>query len=136
MDLLSADVGHGAGTGSMDLDYRLEMRGSTPDQLAASATGDGMFSWRNGVLENTPAPTEVSFALWSGRFVLQNQHIALRNTRMNSSSGIQQVSGEIAFGKPWELTFSNADYGDVAASGRLAAPVISKQSSGIAEARR
>ncbi|PYX97751.1 MAG: hypothetical protein DMG63_13645 [Acidobacteria bacterium] len=129
------------GTGSLDIDYRLAMNGRTMDELTSSASGSGGFTWRNGEIRSLhfddlhdPALT---FALWTGRFIVEKQRVALQNTRMTSASGMRrEVVGQISFKNEWNLRFVRADGSGFVASGKITDPSISSDIPKLAEARQ
>jgi hypothetical protein len=112
------------GMGTFDLDYRIAMHGKSPDQLAASATGSGTFSWHNGTLTAehpaTDSATPIHFGNWSGRFTIDKERVMLLDSKMDSASGMQDVSGEISFNRQWNLKFVHANGNGIVASGRMA----------------
>ena len=127
------------GLGSLDLDYRLTMKGQTVDELATSASGSGGFSWHNGEIRNLRSEREdstaLNFSLWAGHFIVEKERIALQNTRMISSSGSREVSGQISFNREWNLKFVRANGSGFIASGTINHPVISSEPGKLAEAR-
>jgi hypothetical protein len=127
------------GKGTFDLQYRLTMEGRSDDELASSATGSGLFAWKNGVIEKVHSDgadaAALSFSSWSGRFTLDKRNLKLENTKMTSTTGVRQVSGEISFSREWNLRFVRANGSGFAATGSLANPVISNEPAKLAEAR-
>jgi hypothetical protein len=128
MDTMRATLGEKTATGTLDLDYRLGMSGSNFSQLMASAEGSGTFSWHNGSMQtvNSEAerPVSVRFGSWSGRFTVEKQQIALRNTKMDSPFGMQEVTGEISFNQPWNLKFIHSNGMGLADTGAIANRIL------------
>lgn len=127
------------GMGIFDLDYRIAMRGDRPDQLRSSASGSGNFTWSNGTFAKTYPPAEsttIHFGNWSGRFTIEKERVTVLDSRMDSSSGLQEVSGEILFNRQWNLRFVRANATGVVASGRVANSMAPNPSSNTTEARR
>jgi hypothetical protein len=126
MDLIRAALDDQEGNGVLDLSYQLSMSGSSLDQLTASVQGSGSFSWRNGVIQaantDVDVPDNLRFAVWSGRFAVDKQHVALQNTKMDSLSGTQQVSGEISFDDRWKLKLQRTNASGLVATGSTSTP--------------
>lgn len=135
----NAKVAEPVGAGSVDLDYRLTMYGRTGDELASSARGSGVFTWRNGdirsLLSSDEHDSTLIFANWSGRFTIEKQRITLQSTRMTSTSGVREVIGQISFGNEWNLKFVRADGSKFIATSKSANLNISGDSPKLAEAR-
>ena len=125
------------GLGSLDLDYRLTMRGRTREELASSASGSGAFNWHQGEIRSlrSDAGDTLNFSAWSGRFTVEKQRIALQNTRMTSTSGVRSVSGQVSFDREWNLKFIRTNGTGFIASGTITNPVISAEPAKLAEAR-
>jgi hypothetical protein len=140
MDQVSAALDESTGVGNMDLDYRLNMIGANADQLSASATGSGVFNWRNGAVrslnsEDTQTPA-FSFAAWSGRFIIAQRHVSLQGTRMiTSTEGVREVNGDLSFNRKWNLKFVHENGSGFVAGGNIASPAISTEAAKVAEAR-
>jgi len=125
--------------GNVDMDYRLTMVGQTFDELAASTSGSGAFTWHNGEIrtlhsDGASTPT-LSFSAWTGHFTVENRRIALQNTRMSSTSGVRDVSGQVSFNREWNLKFVRANGSGFIASGTVTHPTISSEPAKLAEAR-
>jgi hypothetical protein len=127
------------GTGVFDLQYRLGMSGADLEQLASSAHGSGIFTWKNGMIQalqsNDLQTPPLSFSNWSGQFTIDKQRILLENTKMASTTGVRQVSGDISFNREWNLKFLRADGSGFVATGNIANPVITSEPAKLAEAR-
>lgn len=127
------------GTGNFDLQYRLTMNGRDLEQLATSAEGSGAFSWKNGLIETIPSDsthlTALSFNNWSGHFTIEKRRISLDGTKMVSTSGVREVSGEVSFAREWNLRFLRANGSSFVATGNITNPVISYEPAKLAEAR-
>lgn len=140
MYLVRAALDEHPGTGTIDLDYRLAMNGSSLDQLAATVAGSGSFSWRDGLIQtvnpDADEPVDLSFGLWTGQFTFEKQRITLQNTRMDSPSGMQEVSGEISFDRPWNLRLLRTVGNGFVAADTAANPPASHQKTSVAEAQR
>ena len=138
MDLIRAALDEQEGGGVLDLSYQLSMSGSSLDQLAASAQGSGSFSWRNGVIQTTNShldgPDNLRFAVWSGRFAVDKEHVALQNTKMDSLSGTQELSGEISFDDRWKLKLQRANAGGLIATGTTSTPNGLTQKANLSQA--
>jgi hypothetical protein len=140
MDRVSAALDEPIGSGSMDLDYRLNMIGANADQLTASATGSGVFNWRNGAVrplssEDGQTPP-FSFTAWSGRFVIAKRQVSLQGTRMmTSTQGVREVNGDLSFNRKWNLKFVHANGSGFVADGNIPSPAISPEAAKVAEAR-
>jgi len=140
MGLVRAAFDDQAGSGILDLDYRVGMAGNSLDELASSATGTGLFSWHNGTIEtlspDADVPVPVRFGNWSGHFTIDKKNISLQNSKMDSSSGAQVVTGDITFSRQWNLKFMQTDgIGALDKSG-IENPVVLNRPSGLPEARR
>ena len=140
MDTLHATLGEKSATGTLDLDYRLAMSGSNFLQIMASAEGSGAFSWHNGSIQNVKSDdgtrVNVHFGSWSGHFTVEKQQIALSSTKMDSSSGVQEVTGEISFNQPWNLKFIHSNGMGLADSSAIANPVLWNAKTTATEAPR
>lgn len=94
-------------TGYVDLSYRLSMSGNNADALSSSLAGWGNFSWHNGSIQTFAADrgnsSVLTFGQWSGEFALGKQRVTLESTKMVSTSGIREVSGEIALNRELNL---------------------------------
>jgi hypothetical protein len=140
MDQVSAALDEPMGSGNMDLDYRLNMDGANADQLAASATGSGVFNWRNGAVRSVDSKNAqalaFSFAAWSGRFTIANSHVSLQGTKMMiPTQGVREVNGDLSFNRKWNLKFVRENSSGFVANGNLASPAISNEAAKVAEAR-
>lgn len=139
MERMDDTLDQQVGTGLFDLDYRLTMSGISLDQLAASASGSGQFAWHDGTMPTVRAEGEHSpplgFSAWTGHFTLAQERIALENTKMTSTSGVREVSGEISFSRQWNLKFVRANGSGFVASGSLGNPTILYEPAKLAEAR-
>lgn len=127
------------GTGTVDLNYQLAMSGASSERFASSLNGSGDFVWHNGEIHGVHSDGEqnpsLSFSAWSGRFTVERRRIALRDTKMNSTSGVREVSGEVSFNREWNLTFARPNgNGFVATS--IGKPIITNEPAKVAEARR
>src|SRR4051812_1351883 len=136
---LDVMLGETLGSGSFDLDYRLAMSGLNANQLASSTTGTGLFAWRNGELRAVHSEGEhsspLAFSSWTGRFTIDKQRIALQNSKMTSTSGVREVSGEISFNREWNLKFLRANGSGFIATGTVNNPVVASEPAKLAEAR-
>ncbi|HEX4664211.1 MAG TPA: AsmA family protein [Terriglobales bacterium] len=140
MDQVSAALDEPMGSGNMDLDYRLNMDGANADQLAASATGSGVFNWRNGAVRSVDSKNAqalaFSFAAWSGRFTIAKSHVSLQGTKMMiPTQGVREVNGDLSFNRKWNLKFVRENSSGFVANGNLASPAISNEAAKVAEAR-
>jgi len=126
-------------SGNVDVDYKLTMNGRTVDELVSSTNGSGAFSWHNGEIRSLHSDSEaaspLNFAAWSGHFTVEKRRIALQNTRMTSTSGVREVSGQVSFNREWNLKFLRANGSGFIASGTIANPTISSEPAKLAEAR-
>jgi hypothetical protein len=130
------------GTGTLDLKYRVAMNGQTADRLIASMKGSGQFAWHDGAIRSTPVKdttntkdTLVTFKTWSGRFELDRQRIAFENSKMTSTSGIQEVAGDISFNRQWNLKFIHTNGSGLVATAGITPPVVPKQAPKLPETR-
>ena len=140
MGLVRAAFDEQSGSGLLDLDYRVGMAGNNLDELASSASGSGVFSWHNGAIEtlspDADVPVAVRFGNWSGHFTIDKKNISLQNSRMDSSSGAQVVTGDITFSRQWNLKFVQADGSGALDKSGLESPVVLNRPAGLPEARR
>ena len=125
--------------GNVDVDYRLAMTGRTLDELAASTSGSGAFAWHNGEIRSLHSDGEsappLSFTAWTGQFTVEKRRIALQNTRMSSTSGVREVSGQVSFDREWNLKFVGTNGSGFIASGTITHPAVSSEPAKLAEAR-
>ena len=125
--------------GNVDVDYRLTMAGRTFDELASSTSGSGAFTWHNGEIRTLHSDGEsmpaFSFTAWTGHFTIEKRRIALQSTRMNSTSGVREVSGQVSFNREWNLKFVRTNGSGFIASGTVTHPTISNEPAKLAEAR-
>lgn len=107
VDQLEAARSEDRPTGSVDVNYHLSMSGSNTDALSSSLAGSGNFTWHNGTIQTSAAdsqdPSVLTFGLWSGEFALGKQRVTLESTKMVSTSGMREVSGEIALNRELNL---------------------------------
>jgi AsmA protein len=140
IEMMHATIDEQTATGMLDIDYRLMMSGSNFSQIVASASGGGTFSWHNGSIQNVKSdeetPVNVHFGNWSGHFMIEKQQIALQSTTMDSSSGVQEVTGEISFNQPWNLKFIHSNGMGLADTGAIASPVLWNAKTTATEAPR
>ena len=139
MEDVYGELEESPGTGNLEVDYRLTMNGRTLDELASSASGSGAFTWRNGEIKSLHSDGEdaraLNFAAWTGHFTVEKRRIGLQNTRMISTSGVREVSGQISFNREWNLKFVRANGSGFIASGTISNPTISIEPAKLAEAR-
>jgi hypothetical protein len=140
MDQVSAALDEPLGTGTMDVDYRLNMDGGSADQLAASVVGSGIFNWHNGAIRSLNSDeaesAAVTFSAWSGRFTIAKSQVSLQGTRMMTpTQGLREVSGDLSFNRKWNLKSIRESTGGFVADGNIAAPAIAKEAPKLAEAR-
>jgi len=139
MEAVSTALDEQIGKGVVDVQYRFTMAGRSVDQLAKSASGTGLFVWKNGLIngvhfDSSGAPP-LSFSSWSGRFTVDKRNLKLEDTKMTSTGGVQQVSGEVGFNREWNLRFVRANGSGFVATGSLIKPAISNEPAKLAEAR-
>lgn len=107
VDQLESAHSDGRPTGYVDVSYRLSMSGNNADALSSSLAGSGNFTWHNGTIQTSAAdsqdPSVLTFGLWSGEFALGKQRVTLESTKMVSTSGMREVSGEIALNRELNL---------------------------------
>src|SRR5215469_13449390 len=125
------------GIGSLDVDYRLTMKGRSREELASSVSGSGAFTWRDGEIRSlrSEGRDALNFTAWTGHFTVENQRIGLQNTRMTSIAGVRVVSGQVSFDHEWNLKFMRANGSGFIASGTITNPIISSEPAKLAEVR-
>ena len=120
LDQLEAARSEDRPTGYVDVSYRLSMSGNNADTLSSSLAGTGNFSWHNGTIQISTADREdssvLTFGLWAGGFELGKQRVMLENTKMVSTSGMREVSGEIALNRELNLRLVRSEGTGVLAS--------------------
>jgi len=140
MDLVRAALDEQPSAGTLDLEYRLTMSGANLEQLASSAAGSGTFLWRDGVLQTVrpdqQLPEGFHFGIWQGQFTIEKQRVALRNTKMDSPSGIEEVNGEISFSRQWNLRFTRANGSGFVATGSVTNPIVWSETANLTQTRQ
>ena len=126
-------------TGSVDVNYRLSMSGSNANALAASLAGSGNFAWHNGTIQTSAAdrqdPSMLTFGLWSGEFALGKQRVTLESTKMVSTSGVREVSGEIALNRELNLRLIKSEGAGVLASESNPKPGAAREQAKLDQSR-
>jgi AsmA family/AsmA-like C-terminal region len=126
-------------SGYVDVNYRLSMSGNNADAIASSLTGSGNFSWHNGSIQTSAADGQdssmLTFGLWSGEFALRKQRVALENTKMVSTSGVREVTGEIGVNSELNLRLVRSEGAGVVVSEVNAKPSAAREQAKLDQSR-
>lgn len=99
--------------GKLSGTYKMTMSGDTVPQMVSSTKGELAFNWRGGalrhvVLGNKTAP--LSFRRFSGALGWNGTSIQLAASRMETSSGIYEVSGTASSARDVDLTLRSGSH--------------------------
>src|SRR6185437_6521297 len=126
-------------TGTVDVNYSLSMAGNNAEDFASSLAGSGNFSWHNGTIQTSAAdredPSMLTFGLWSGAFALGKQRVTLESTKMVSTSGVREVSGEIALNRELNLRVVKNEGAGVLASESNPKPGAAREQAKLDQSR-
>jgi hypothetical protein len=138
-DQLEAARSEDGPTGSVDVNYRLSMSGNNADALTSSLVGSGNFSWHSGSIQSSAAdeedPSVLTFGLWSGKFTLGTQRVTLESTKMVSTSGVREVSGEIALNRELNLRLIKSEGAGVLTSEDNSKPGAAREQAKLNQSR-
>jgi len=138
LDQVNAAFSQRIGVGTLDCNYQVTMSGADAAQIASSMVASGAFFWHNGsiqpVSEDADSPP-LTFTSWSGHFAVAKQHVALERTKMLSTSGMREISGEAAFGREWNLKLVGAEGEPNLASAPISAVAPSRQQAKLDQSR-
>ena len=139
VDQLESAHSDGRPTGYVDVSYRVSMSGNNADALSSSLAGSGNFSWHNGTIQTSAAdsqdPSVLTFGLWSGEFALGKQRVTLESTKMVSTSGMREVSGEIALNRELNLRLVKSAGAGVLASESNPKPGAAREQAKLDQSR-
>jgi hypothetical protein len=111
------------GSGAVDLQYKLRMKGWDGDSLARSAGGEARFTWTGGVLRISPdarSPLRVLFG--EGKATLDKKGWSISDSHWKTHTGVYQLRGNISRGSALDLEFIEEDGGIRRVSGTFAKP--------------
>lgn len=111
------------GTGTVTLQYKLQMSGWDTASLASSSRGEAAFKWAGGALRispDAPAPLRVSSG-W-GKAALDSKGWTISASEWNTPTGVYQLSGSVSRDSALNLEFSKGDSAIWKVSGTLAKP--------------
>jgi hypothetical protein len=115
------------------------MSGNNADALTSSLVGSGNFSWHSGSIQSSAAdeedPSVLTFGLWSGKFTLGTQRVTLESTKMVSTSGVREVSGEIALNRELNLRLIKSEGAGVLTSEDNSKPGAAREQAKLNQSR-
>ena len=123
VDRLTPLMKSSLGSGAVDLHYKLKMSGWDAASLAASATGEGRFTWTSGALRISPdarSPLRVLFG--EGKLTLDAQGWSISDSHWKTPTGVYQLRGSISRDSALDLEFIERKGGTSRVSGTLAKP--------------
>jgi len=138
MELLTSAPGGRSASGIVDSHYWLEASGNDVDQLSRSLNGGGVFSWRDGILqdEKDSQGGQLKFSTWNGEFTVSKQQLLVQNGELHSGLSTQQVSAQLSLTQPWKVIFTRPFEPPVLTTGTVAAPVAGTEPAALGEVRR
>ena len=115
------------GAGSLSGAYELRLSGWQASDLFASAKGACQFQWRNGMLRHITLDgrtSPVRFPVWSGQCEWSPEGFRVSGSKMQTVSGIYQISGTVQPTKDLQLEFVRADGTAYQVTGTLEKPRV------------
>jgi hypothetical protein len=77
----------------------------------------------------------LTFGLWSGKFTLGTQRVTLESTKMVSTSGVREVSGEIALNRELNLRLIKSEGAGVLTSEDNSKPGAAREQAKLNQSR-
>jgi hypothetical protein len=114
-------------TGAADLQYQGTASGWTGNDLAASAAGSVQFEWRDGALAHVGlagAQPPLRFRKFSGQMTLHEGILKLGASKMETPTGIYQVSGTASLARQLALRLSGEGSQGFVINGTLEKPKV------------
>ena len=126
-------------SGTADVIYRVQFSGQTVDAMLSSANADAEFTWNNGLLNHLVLATGAAdgaqalrFARFRGHARLKNGLITIEQSKIETSSGIYQISGTASVKRALSLKLALGTARRYSVEGTLQAPQVIAETDGSA----
>jgi len=127
MSRVSAAMKNGWATGSLDGKYDFSAIGWSAPELISSAKGAADFIWKDGTLKHVTLPDgkdSLHFTSYTGKVVLQDATLKFDESKLQTSSGIYEVSGKSSPDLKLEFTLTHSNGHGYKISGSLMNPQV------------
>ncbi len=113
-------------TGTADLTYQLKMSGASADELAASASGIGEFTVKDGTLRRMGLDSKagaLKVTKLDGTVALRNGNFVFSDAKLQSGTSIYTVQGSASWNRQLNFTLTDSTH-SYALSGTLERPEV------------
>ncbi|HEX6881290.1 MAG TPA: hypothetical protein VF135_13050, partial [Terriglobales bacterium] len=115
------------GSGVLSGAYDLKLSGWDASDLLSGSRGSCQFQWRDGALRHlslngTSSPTR--FPLWAGQCEWSAEGFRVSGSKMQTGSGIYQISGTVQPNRDLQLEFVRSDGAAYNVTGTLEKPLV------------
>jgi len=127
MSHVSAAMKNGWATGSVSGKYDFTASGWSAPELVSSAKGAADFTWKDGTLKYVTlqdGKDSLHFTSYTGKVVLQDATLKFDESKLQTSSGIYEVSGKSSPDLKLEFTLTHSNGQGYKISGSLMNPQV------------
>ena len=118
---------NGWATGSLNGKYDFAASGWSARELISSAKGAAEFTWKDGTLKHLTLPEgkdSLHFTSYAGKVVLQDATLRFDESKLQTQSGIYEVSGKSGPDLKLEFTLTRSNGQGYKISGSLMNPQV------------
>jgi hypothetical protein len=127
MSHVAAAMKNGWATGSLNGKYDFAANGWSARELISSAKGTADFTWKDGTLKHVTLPDgkdSFHFTSYVGKVVLQDATMKFDESKLQTSSGIYEVTGKSSPDLKLEFTLTHSNGHGYKISGNLMNPQV------------
>jgi hypothetical protein len=127
MSHVAAAMQNGWATGSLNGKYDFAASGWSARELISSAKGAAEFTWEDGTLKHLTLPEgkdSLHFTSYAGKVVLQDATLRFDESKLQTQSGIYEVSGKSGPDLKLEFTLTRSNGQGYKISGSLMNPQV------------